>query len=372
MGRLRTASPGAGWKGLLVPLACALFAQAALPVFPEAPGEVTGVAVCSGSRDCFSWPPVAGATGYRLYRGEASTLAGLLDDSVDSCLRLTSVDAWTGPEVLEPGPHGAFFWYLVTATDATSEGPAGDASGGPRALDFSGDCPFVCRDDYIPQANLPAVEEPGSGGCPAGMTLAGTFCIDRYEASLVRVSDGAPWPPFVNPGAAVVRAVSVRGAVPQGYINMVQAAGACEQSGKRLCTDAEWLRACRGLDNWTYPYGPTVQPGVCNDYRAVHPAVEYFGTTDPWIWDELDHPCLNQLPDSLDRTGRNGGCVTPEGVYDMVGNLHEWTADPAGTFRGGYYVDTVINGAGCLYRTTAHAGTHWDFSTGFRCCADVF
>ena len=38
----------------------------------------------------------------------------------------------------------------------------------------------------------------------------------------------------------------------------------------------------------------------------------------------------------------------------MMGNLHEWTADPAGTFRGGYYVDTVINGNGCLYATTAH------------------
>ena len=120
MGRVRTAFPGAGWKGLLVPLACALLAQVTLPAFAQAPGEVTGVAVCSESRDCFSWSPVPGATGYRLYRGESSTLAGLLDDGIDSCLRLTSVDPWTGPEVLEPGPHGAFFWYLVTATDATS------------------------------------------------------------------------------------------------------------------------------------------------------------------------------------------------------------------------------------------------------------
>ena len=45
-------------------------------------------------------------------------------------------------------------------------------------------------------------------------------------------------------------------------------------------------------------------------------------------------------------------------------------ADPAGTFRGGFYVDTVRNGDGCLYRTTAHDRGHWDYSTGFRCCAD--
>jgi hypothetical protein len=54
-----------------------------------------------------------------------------------------------------------------------------------------------------------------------------------------------------------------------------------------------------------------------------------------------------------------------------MGNLHEWTSDPEGTFRGGFYVDTVINGPGCLYRTTAHDRAHWDYSTGFRCCADA-
>jgi hypothetical protein len=31
----------------------------------------------------------------------------------------------------------------------------------------------------------------------------------------------------------------------------------------------------------------------------------------------------------------------------------------------------MINGEGCLYRTTAHGVSHWDYSTGFRCCADL-
>ena len=64
-----------------------------------------------------------------------------------------------------------------------------------------------------------------------------------------------------------------------------------------------------------------------------------------------------------------GGRTSADGLFDLMGNLHEWTADPAGTFRGGFYVDTVINGNGCLYRTTAHDVAHWDYSTGFRCCA---
>ena len=73
--------------------------------------------------------------------------------------------------------------------------------------------------------------------------------------------------------------------------------------------------------------------------------------------------------DATDETGANPGCVSEDGVFDMMGNLHEWTADPAGTFRGGFFVDTKINGEGCLYRTTAHNTLHWDYSTGFRCCA---
>jgi formylglycine-generating enzyme len=69
-------------------------------------------------------------------------------------------------------------------------------------------------------------------------------------------------------------------------------------------------------------------------------------------------------------TGAKKACATPEGVFDIVGNLHEWTADPAGTFRGGYYVDTWLNGHGCDYVTTRHDAAYWDYSIGFRCCAD--
>jgi hypothetical protein len=53
----------------------------------------------------------------------------------------------------------------------------------------------------------------------------------------------------------------------------------------------------------------------------------------------------------------------------MVGNLHEWTADRTGHFRGGFYVDTKLNGHGCDYVTTRHEPDYWDYSVGFRCCA---
>lgn len=231
----------------------------------------------------------------------------------------------------------------------------------------------ACTADQVPLPNVGITEPPGLDGCPPGMAFsaAASVCMDRWEAHLVLTgSPEQPWSPYFNPGSRTVRAVSAPGAVPQGYISGSHAAAACAAAGKRLCTRQEWESACRGVSLWTYPYGNARQPGVCNDARAVHPAVEYFGTSESWIYSELDHPCLNQLPDSLDRTQANPGCVTPEGFYDLMGNLHEWISDPDGTFKGGFYVDTVINGNGCLYTTTAHTFTYWDYSTGFRCCAD--
>jgi formylglycine-generating enzyme len=228
----------------------------------------------------------------------------------------------------------------------------------------------TCDPDVHVQPNQCLVEEAGDPGCPSGMVHVAAFCIDRFEAALVDAHDGSPWSPYFPP-PSTVRAVALRGAVPQGFITQIEAGAACAASGKRLCTDTEWLRACEGPTGTTYPYGTTRQPGVCNDARAVHPAVELYGTSDAWIFSHLDSPCLSQEADGLDRTGANAGCITAEGAFDMMGNLHEWTADPAGTFRGGFYVDTKINGDGCLYKTVAHDTSYEDYSTGFRCCADL-
>jgi hypothetical protein len=228
---------------------------------------------------------------------------------------------------------------------------------------------ITCDPNARPLPNACLTEEMGDPGCPPGMAHVDTFCVDRFEAALVEDGVGS-WSPYVNPAGHTVRAVSLRGAVPQGYISQVEAAAACQAAGKRLCSDAEWLRACQGPSTTTYPYGNTREPGTCNDARAQHPAIELYGTSDSWIYSHLDSPCLNQEAAGLAATGSHAGCVTTEGAFDMMGNLHEWTADPAGTFRGGYYVDTVLNGNGCLYATTAHDVSYWDYSTGFRCCAD--
>ncbi len=233
-----------------------------------------------------------------------------------------------------------------------------------------------CMGDEVSQPNLGVEEPPGLDGCPSGMArIAGTrVCIDRWEAHLVlEAGDGATqlWSPFFNPGPRRVRARSAPGAVPQGYVDGFQAARACLAAGKRLCTRWQWTRACRGRSKRLYPYGDSRVDGACNDRRAHHPLVEYFDSKDPWIWKEMGHSCINQLPQALFRTGQAHACRTPEGVHDLVGNLHEWVDDPKGTFLGGFFVDATGNGEGCRYATVAHGPKHWDYSTGFRCCASL-
>ena len=198
-------------------------------------------------------------------------------------------------------------------------------------------------------------------------------CIDRWEGALLEeLPDGGlrPWSPYVNPGAAAVRAESSAGRQPQGYISGTQAAAACGRAGKRLCALSEWLAACQGAAHRTYPYGSTYVAHACNEGRTPHPVVEFYGTS-VGVWDALhmNDAGINQQANTVANSGAFAQCVTPEGVADLVGNLHEWVSD--GSFKGGYYVDAKINGNGCLYRTTAHAFDYHDYSTGFRCCAEA-
>jgi sulfatase modifying factor 1 len=229
-----------------------------------------------------------------------------------------------------------------------------------------------------PRVDAPSISSEAAR-CPQGMALVNDrFCIDRWEATLLvrngsREEPHTPYEP-VDDVRAPMRAVSVSGVVPQGYVSGTQAEAACRASGKRLCTANEWETACRGSRRAQFPYGNDRKAKACNDdVRATHPVVEAarrLGVPAGETWKEgMNLALVNQLPGGLLPTGAREECVTTEGAFDMVGNLHEWIADPDGTFRGGFYMDTTQNGEGCAYQTTAHDVDYHDYSTGFRCCA---
>ena len=219
---------------------------------------------------------------------------------------------------------------------------------------------------------------PALAAPPTWPSSRSRFCVDKYEGSLVeKLADGTtrPHSPYHSPApvdGTVYLARSVAGVVPQGYISAAQAQGACKASGKRLCQPVEWRAACGGTEGFAYPYGPTRAPGKCHDSGAT-PMLTFHASTMKrgWGLSELNDARNNQLEGSVAKTGASPECVNDVGAYDMVGNLHEWTADPNGTFQGGYWLDTSQHGDGCAYRTIAHAFDYHDYSTGFRCCADA-
>jgi hypothetical protein len=244
--------------------------------------------------------------------------------------------------------------------------------------------------------------------CPKDMVnVAGRFCIDRYEDSLVddatgerlsphyppepgvpmrmfakwqeeRLNVGPPWaramalpivPDIEQQDDFRPRAVSIRGVYPQGYISGKVAGEACARAKKRLCTHEEWQFACRGEKQTKYPYGSEYQPGICNVFRSSHPAARLHdnpsaGHSDPRLGlvKGEDGPLLRT-------TGSTKECVSRWGkdsIYDMVGNEDEWIDDPDGTFVGGFFSRSTKEG--CDSIVTVHPLTHWDYSIGLRCC----
>jgi sulfatase modifying factor 1 len=225
-----------------------------------------------------------------------------------------------------------------------------------------------------------ASDAGATGPCPAGMVLITSYCIDRWEAYVVAIDDAgneSPHSPYDTIDGSV-RAKTAAHVVPQGYISQVEATQACNAAGKRLCSGAEFRLACEGPDagNW-YPYGGETRiAGYCNADKGSE--MPYLFGNDPadWTYADFNDPRLNQIDGGLSPTASYPHCESPYGIFDCVGNLHEWGNDPAdsnghGRFRGGFYGDATENGPGCLYVTSAHALAYHDYSTGFRCCADA-
>jgi len=173
-----------------------------------------------------------------------------------------------------------------------------------------------------PQAVVSA-SEPKALECPSGMVkIEGRFCIDRYE--------------YPNE----------KGAVPLSGVTWLQALAKCRAQGKRLCTSAEWQRACAGPSGRAYPYGDEYDRERCVSGR--------------------DHR-RGSAP-----SGSHPDCKSEEGVYDLSGNLWEWTGtEPAeaALAGGGWMTDGAHSR--CDSRTWIGIPRSANFTYGFRCCASL-
>lgn len=304
---------------------------------------------------------------------------------------------------------GAIALLFLGATGCSTTPRAEPASGGSDPAAPSGEAqpttspPIAASTSAAPPPAASAgyaAEPVASAPCPAEMAHLGRFCVDRWEASLAELAaDGTEraHPHSERPVAGVRYAArSHPGVLPQGYVNQLEAAAACEAAGKRLCTLREWYRACAGPQGTVYPYGPSLERGACNSGKA-HLLGQLFGR-DPRAWSYDAHfnsPRLLREPGFLAPTGEYERCVSVEGIHDLVGNLHEWVSDRVdhelprkiplnaeiqrkipknfahGIFMGGFFSTTSEHGRGCLFLTPGHEPEYHDYSTGFRCCRDA-
>ncbi len=197
----------------------------------------------------------------------------------------------------------------------------------------------------------PTAPVEATAACPSDMVDTGSACIDRYEAP------------------------NVEGQVPFTLRTAYDGELWCADRGKRLCTEAEWVRACEGPEGRKYPYGEEHVQSVCNDDRA-------------WItvhWDLLAKwPSEAALEEGRrlfqgEPSGARAGCVSAEGVFDMTGNVAEWVRRSDAQPHPGY--DHVLKGCywagcyhephpNCVFRNGAHPGTFRTYEAGFRCCHD--
>ena len=189
------------------------------------------------------------------------------------------------------------------------------------------------------------------------------FCMDRFESGVDNPTalGNEAQPIAVPDGTTTAIARSIRNEMPIGGLTWFQARAACANAGKRLCSADEWVLACQGDEQNQYPYGQTFEPHTCNGGAAGREGtVPSGGMTAPAV--------------GTDGSMVAGGCVSKHGVYDLSGNLWEWTSTPllSGSRRGlggGGYKSNLI-GLRCVATERFATPAEVDDTYGFRCCVD--
>lgn len=158
-----------------------------------------------------------------------------------------------------------------------------------------------------------------------------------------------------------------RGARPLVLQSFDAAVKWCERRGKRMCSEQEWELACEGDERRPWAYGWSVNTKLCNSGKGWKQVdFEAFGKTLEDAKRETERLWQGAL------SGRYKTCVSPFGIFDLMGNVEEWvrsrhTRQHAGALMGGFWAKPWT---GCRGTNDAHGTNFAFYETGFRCCKD--
>ena len=174
---------------------------------------------------------------------------------------------------------------------------------------------------------------------PLHLVHVDAFYIDTHEvtnaqyAEFVKATGAAP--PYQWRGTTPP---ADRATIPIYNVSWSEAAAYCEWKGKRLPTEAEWEKAARGgLDRQDFPWGmeyETEVPAARNTSVNAKPSTT--ASADGTTVSAAPVPARSAEPEMRANAWSNSaigpttvGKFQPNGygLYDMSGNVWEWTSD---------------------------------------------
>ncbi|MFN3912420.1 SUMF1/EgtB/PvdO family nonheme iron enzyme [Hyphomonas sp.] len=213
---------------------------------------------------------------------------------------------------------------------------------------------FVAETGYVTDAERGAAEgRPGAGSAVFRMPTGLAGDLDRW----VLVAE-ASWRTPEGPGSDI----EGRETDPVVHVTLADARAYAEWAGGRLPSEEEW------------EYAATL--GLANPAKPVSGAYAEDGAPVANTWQGF-FPFTDEAVDGF--SGRApAGCYSPSsaGLYDIIGNVWEWTDTPFGegthTLKGGSYLcaDNYCR----RYRPAARHPQETDFSAshiGFRIVRDA-